>query len=98
MGKMKALLINCTLKRSPETSNTQALINKAVRILQKENADTEVLRLVDYDIKPGTSTNEGDGDEWPLILEKIKGCDIFIIGTPVWLDGLLLLLKGSLKD
>jgi multimeric flavodoxin WrbA len=85
---MKALIINCTLKKSPAISNTQALIDKAVKILEKEKVDTEVLRLVDYNIKPGTSTNEGDGDEWPLILGKIRQCDIFIIGTPVWVGHL----------
>jgi multimeric flavodoxin WrbA len=85
---MKALIINCTLKKSPSISNTQALINKAVKILQKENVETEVVRLVDYDIKPGTSTDEGNGDEWLLILEKIKQCNIFIIGTPVWVGRL----------
>lgn len=85
---MKALIINCTLKKSPSISNTQALIYKAVKILEKENVETEVVRLVDYDIKPGTSTNEGDGDEWPLILEKIKQCNILIIGTPVWVGRL----------
>ncbi len=27
-------------------------------------------------------------DEWELILEKIKDCNIFIIGTPVWVGRL----------
>ncbi len=85
---MKALIINCTLKKSPSISNTQTLIDKGVKILQKENVETEVVRLVDFDIKPGTSTNEGEGDEWPLILEKIKQCNILIIGTPVWVGRL----------
>lgn len=85
---MKALIINCTLKKSPTTSNTQALIDKAVRIFQKESVEAEVVRLVDYDIKPGTATDEGDGDEWPLILEKIKQCHILIIGTTVWVGRL----------
>ena len=75
---MKALIINCTLKKSPSISNTQALIDKAVKILQKENIETEVVRLVDYDIKPGTSTDEGDGDEWPLILQKLSAV-IFLL-------------------
>jgi multimeric flavodoxin WrbA len=85
---MKALIINCTLKSSPSISNTQALIDKGVKILQSENVDTEVVKLVDYNIKPGTSTNEGEGDEWPLILQKIKACNIFIIGSPVWVGRL----------
>jgi multimeric flavodoxin WrbA len=85
---MKAFIINCTLKLSPQFSNTEALIDKAVAQLQAAGAETEVIRLVDYNVKPGTSSDEGDGDQWPELLEKIKQCDIFIIGTPIWMGHL----------
>jgi multimeric flavodoxin WrbA len=85
---MKALLINCTLKPSPEFSNTGALIDKAVKLLEKENIETEVIRIVDYNVKPGNSSDMGKGDEWPKVLEKIKQCDILIIGTPIWVGHL----------
>lgn len=85
---MKALIINCTLKPSPKFSNTGALIAKAVAQLQEQGAETEVIRLVDYDIKPGNSSDEGDGDQWPEILKKIREADILIIGTPVWMGHL----------
>jgi multimeric flavodoxin WrbA len=85
---MKALIINCTLKPSPEFSNTGALVNKAKKQLEENGIDTEVIRLVDYDVKPGNSTDMGNGDKWPQILEKIKACDIFIIGTPIWMGHL----------
>jgi multimeric flavodoxin WrbA len=86
--ELKGLILNCTLKRMSEVSNTQALINKAVALFEKEGVKTEVIRFVEWDVKPGTSSDEGDGDEWPKILEKIKACDIFIIGTPVWVGRL----------
>ncbi|MGZ3872261.1 MAG: flavodoxin family protein [Mucilaginibacter sp.] len=85
---MKALIINCTLKPSPEFSNTDALIKKAEQQLKENDVVTEVIRLVDYDIKPGTDTDMGKGDQWPLILEKIKNCNIFIIATPIWMGHL----------
>jgi multimeric flavodoxin WrbA len=85
---MKALFINCTLKPSPKFSNTEALIMKAAGQLQELGADTEIIRFVDYDVKPGTSSDEGNGDEWPKILEKIRACDIFVIGTPIWMGHL----------
>ena len=85
---MKALIINCTLKPSPAFSNTDALINKAVKQLNEGGAETEVIRLVDYHVKPGNESDLGDGDEWPEILEKIRHCDILIIGTPVWMGHL----------
>jgi multimeric flavodoxin WrbA len=50
--------------------------------------DVEVLRFVEFYVYPGTSSNEGNGDEWPKILKKIKSCDIFIIGTPIWVGHL----------
>jgi len=33
-GGLRALFINCTLKRSPEVSNTQGLIDISARIME----------------------------------------------------------------
>jgi multimeric flavodoxin WrbA len=85
---MKALLINCTLKRAPNFSNTGALAEKAAGQLKELGFETEIIRLNDYNILTGNSSDEGDGDEWPKILEKIKACNIFIIATPIWMGHL----------
>ncbi len=82
--KIKALIINCTLKRSPATSNTEVLINKVIKEYEKIGVETESLRIVDYNIKPGVSSDEGEGDEWPEVFNKIKSCDIFILASPIW--------------
>ena len=79
-----ALFLNCTLKRSPEQSNTQALVDKVAALMQDLGATTETLRVVDYDVRFGVTSDEGDGDEWPKILERIKAADILVIGTPIW--------------
>ncbi|HET8885932.1 MAG TPA: NAD(P)H-dependent oxidoreductase [Salinimicrobium sp.] len=81
---MKALFLNCTLKKSPETSNTQAFIDEAIKELKTLDVATEQLRVVDYNVKFGNSSDEGNGDEWPIILKKIKDTDILIIATPIW--------------
>jgi NADPH-dependent FMN reductase len=81
---LTALGINCTLKKSPETSNTEALMNRVLGILREHGVETEILRPVDYEIKFGVSSDEGDGDEWPQILEKIKAADILLIGMSIW--------------
>ena len=85
---MKALIINCTLKRNPTFSNTGALAQKAAEQLSNHGFDTEIIRLNDYRVLTGNSSDEGDGDQWPLILEKIKSCQIFIIATPIWMGHL----------
>ncbi|WP_319509011.1 flavodoxin family protein [uncultured Methanolobus sp.] len=81
---LKALFLNCTLKHSPEVSNTRALIDKAVRLFEELGVESEVIRVIDYNVKFGVTSDEGDGDEWPLILKKVKACDILVIGSPIW--------------
>ena len=81
---LKALFLNCTLKHSPEPSNTRAFIDKSISVFEELNVETEVIRVVDYDIKFGISSSMGSGDQWPAILNKIKQVDIFILATPVW--------------
>ena len=81
---MKVLFLNCTLKRSPRVSNTRALIDKAARLYEKEGLETEIIRVVDHDVVFGISSDEGKGDEWPAILEKVKEADILIIASPIW--------------
>jgi multimeric flavodoxin WrbA len=43
------------------------------------------VRLVDHEIPPGVSSDEGDGDEWPSIREKIVASQILVFATPTWL-------------
>ncbi len=81
---LNALGVNCTLKKSPETSNTEALMDRVLGILAEHGVETEILRPVDYTIKFGVSSDEGDGDEWPQVLEKIKAADILLMGTSIW--------------
>lgn len=88
MKKLKALVLNCTIKYSPEESNTEALAQRVIDRLKEvhENLEVEMLRVTDYDVKFGGASNDmGNGDEWPVILEKVKNCDIFIMAMPVWM-------------
>ena len=85
---MRALIINCTLKRSPDFSNTGAMAEKAAKQLQEQGIETEIIRLNDFNVLTGNKSDEGDGDQWPQILEKIRACQIFIIATPIWMGHL----------
>jgi multimeric flavodoxin WrbA len=82
---MRALVLNCTLKSSPEPSNTEALLNVVVAAIRRHEVDVDVLRVVDYDVKPGVTNDEGDGDEWPQILEFVRNAEILVVATPTWL-------------
>lgn len=82
---MKALVINCTLKRSPEPSNTEALSSVVVQRLSEKEVKVDSVRAVDLHIAPGVVTDAGDGDEWPQVHEKLLESEILIIASPTWL-------------
>ena len=82
--KLKALFLNCTLKKTPETSNTEAFIKNAIKIFNDQDVETEIIRVVDQQVSFGNTSNEGDKDGWPEILKKVKAADILIIATPIW--------------
>ncbi len=86
---LRALFLNCTLKRTPELSHTQGLIDMSTAIMEKCGAKVDVLRPVDYEIAYGVypdMTERGwEKDEWPGIQEKVKAADILVITSPIWL-------------
>ena len=84
MAELKAVMLNCTLKYAPEVSNTEALMLKVKAWWDEMGVETEMVRVTDYNVRFGVSSDEGNGDEWPAILEKIKVADIICIGTPIW--------------
>jgi multimeric flavodoxin WrbA len=43
------------------------------------------VRVVDHVVHPGVKTDEGDGDEWPAIHDRILAAEILVIATPIWL-------------
>lgn len=83
---MRALCLNCTLKRSPEPSNTESLADVVMSALREEGVETEEIRLVDHQIDPGVvSEAVTDGDQWPAIREQVIAADILVVATPTWL-------------
>ena len=86
---LNALFLNCTLKRTPELSHTQGLIDISKAIMEKNGVSVEVLRPVDYDIAYGVwgdMTEHGwEQDDWPQIYEKVKAAQILVITSSIWL-------------
>lgn len=50
---LRALFINCSLKRSTEPSHTQRLMDVAIAIMAKQGVAITAIRAADLDIPPG---------------------------------------------
>lgn len=82
---VKAIALNCTLKTEGESS-TDAMIDVLKQAFAKADVEvTETVRVAALDIKPGVTSDEGDGDDWPALRRKILDHDILILGGPIWL-------------
>ena len=82
---VNALVLNCTLTPSPESSSTELLSRQLLEELGSHGVDGELLRVVDHDVRFGVTTDEGDGDAWPGIRQKMLDADIVAVATPVWM-------------
>jgi len=85
MAALRAIALNCTLKPSPAESSTDVLISQIADGFQQQDVSLETIRIVDLDIKPGVTDDEGSGDEWPSVRERILAADIVLLATPIWL-------------
>ena len=54
-SNLRALFINCTLKRSPERSHTQGLADKSIAIMRERGVAVETIRAVDHEIATGAT-------------------------------------------
>lgn len=88
-SNLKALYVNCTLKKSPERSHTELLIEASRQIMQKHGVDTEIIRPIDHAIASGVYPDmreHGWGqDEWPVLHKKVMAADMLILAGPIWL-------------
>ena len=50
---LRAVFVNCTLKRSPEVSHTQGLADLSIAIMRRLGVAVEVIRAVDHEIATG---------------------------------------------
>jgi multimeric flavodoxin WrbA len=86
---LKALFINCTLKPSPQTSNTEGLAKISMDIMKKQGVTVEMIRSVDHTIAPGIyldMTEHGfSEDVWPELQKKVYDADILVLCGPIWL-------------
>ena len=86
---LRALYLNCTLKRSPAVSHTEGLIDVSRKIMEKQGVQVDLIRAIDHDIATGVwpdMTEHGWAtDDWPAIQEQVMAADILVIAGPIWL-------------
>ena len=86
---LRAMFINCTLKRSPELSHTQGLVDVSAGIMRKHGVEVEVVRAIDHDLATGVYTDMTEHgwetDDWPALHERVMASDILVIAGPIWL-------------
>lgn len=81
---LRATILLGTLKPRRQLSNTATLCDVLLGELSHFGVKTKIVRLVEYNIKPGLKNDMGTGDEWPGILEDVLASDILIFATPIW--------------
>jgi len=96
---LKALALNCTLKpEGGEASSTDAMIAVLKKAFAAQDVElTETVRVSALDIRPGVTSDEGDGDQWPGLRAKILAHDILLFGGPIWLGQISSIAKRVLE-
>lgn len=98
---LKALYINCTLKKSPAVSNTEGLIEVSRKIMRKHGVQTDIIRPIDHDIATGVypdmREHGWDTDEWPELYKKVQAADILVLAGPIWLGDNSSVMKHTIE-
>jgi multimeric flavodoxin WrbA len=86
---LTALYLNCTLKRSPEPSHTQTLIDRSMAVMTAQGVTVSCVRPVDIDtpfgVYPDMTEHGWPVDDWPAVQAQVMTADILVIATPIWL-------------
>ena len=86
-GDLRALFLNCTLKRSPEVSNTAGLAANSIAIMRAHGVHVDEVRAVDHELAPGVQPDMRQHgfarDDWPAIYETVRAADILVVATPI---------------
>lgn len=86
---LKAVILNCTLKKSPEKSHTELLIRASQQIMEKQGVAVDVTRPIDHQIATGVypdmREHGWEKDDWVEVSKKVMAADIAVIAGPIWL-------------
>ncbi len=84
---LRAVVLGCSLRSSStdSESSSELLGRQILDALADHDVDGEVLRAADLGIKFGVSTDEGGGDGWPAVRDKILAAQILVLAVPIWM-------------
>jgi multimeric flavodoxin WrbA len=82
---VRAVLLNCTLKPQGPSSTDVLLGEVRAQLLATGVTADDPIRLASLDLKPGVTSDEGGGDQWPSVRRRILDADLLVLGTPIWL-------------
>ncbi|MEO8095375.1 MAG: flavodoxin family protein [Pseudolysinimonas sp.] len=86
---LTAIYINCTLKRSPELSHTQGLMDRSIALMKSRGVTVDGFRLIDHPVATGVYPDMREHgwaeDAWPELWPRVIGADILVVGGPLWL-------------
>src|SRR3954447_15571570 len=84
---LRALFVNCTLKRSPEQSHTEGLVDLSMEIMRRQGVAVDCMRAIDHDIATGVwpdmTAHGWASDAWPPLFDAVLGADILVLATPI---------------
>src|SRR3954453_4300244 len=88
-GHLSALFINATLKRSPEPSHTDGLLDRAAAVMTSAGVRVDRIRALDYDLAVGVYPDMREHgaltDDWPELFPRVMAADILVLAGPIWL-------------
>ncbi|WP_421862373.1 flavodoxin family protein [Parvibaculum sp.] len=86
---LRAIYLNCTLKRAEEPSHTELLMSASAEIMRKNGVTVETIRpsehRIAFGVYPDMREHGWERDDWPKLWDRVKQADILVIGTPIWL-------------
>ena len=84
---LRAVFVSCTLKRSPEVSDTQGLITNSAAIMAAHGVRTDKVRggaRHRGGVQPDMTEHGAARDDWPAFAERVLAADILVLGAPSW--------------
>ncbi|GAB5901747.1 divalent cation-transport integral membrane protein [Mycobacteroides abscessus subsp. abscessus] len=98
---LRAVFVNCTLKKSPERSHSQGLADISSALMEKHGVEVDQIRAIDHDIAAGVypdMTEHGwETDDWPALYERIIAADILVLVGPIWLGDNSSVMKAVIE-